>query len=302
MTNTGTALRIAARSPQDEREVHHSVAGLITTEVGGLHTQWRHILETVKETLAGLEQACDSAIEAREAEVPGLIGTLIDRAENERAELERRHQLQSAAAEAEAEALRTEIHAQRTEIVTLRQQLDAALTERSKLQETFRLVQRALALGTPEHIPMAVERDERPASDGSAPAQPTIASNTTDEQADAGATPALDAAAVLAAAHPDAVEDITRVVEQVEAMYHLDMDSGRSGIEIVDALTTSLSHARSLVMNRWGSQTCDAQLLFDRQIGLLLEQQAGTAFGRHLGIAAYASRTPVPGGDVPAAS
>jgi hypothetical protein len=367
MTNPGTALRIAARTTADPEDAATSTAGLITTEVGGLHAQWRRTLETVKATLAGLEQACDSAIEAREAEATGAIETLVAsaaaeasaaerareqavaelaelqrtsaqlqtklqalqsdlaverdavkrlgaqldievaarmRAEGERDDRQRQCQQQITAARQETESLRAEIQAQKLEVSQVRQQLEAAVAERAKLQETFRLVQRALALGTPEHISLAVEGGDSRAVESSArPLAPTVTvPDPTPTQAPPDAAPVVDATIALVNAHPEAVEDIARVVEQVEAMYQLDVDSGRSGIEIVDSLTTSLRHARSLVVNRWSSETFDAQPLFDHQIGLLLEQQAGTSFGRHLGIAAYASRTAAAGGDVPATS
>lgn len=284
MSNPVAALRIAARSPQAEREEPASTAGLITAEVGGLHTQWRHMLETVKETLAGLEQACDSAIEAREADVAGVIGALVDRAESDRDEQQRQCQQQVAAAEAEAAALRSEVQAQKLELATVLQQLDAAIAERTKLQETFRLVQRAMALGTAEGIALPLHEDHRVEVPVAPPAPPDPVAAAPD------ATP--DPRSALMDAHPDAAADVSRVLDQVEAMYQLDLESGRSGIEIVESLTTSLRSARSLVATRWSSASLDAQLLFDYQMGLMLERQTGTAFGRHLGIAAYASRTP----------
>ena len=285
MMNTGPALRIAARSSQDEREAPSSTAAAITADVGSLHAQWRRSLETVKATLAGLEQACDSAIGSRDAEAAGLIETLVARAERDDAERQQCQQ-QIAAAEAEAEALRTEIHAQKLELAKVLQQLDTAISERAKLQETFRLVQRAMALGTAEQIVMPVDAAPRE----SAVPTPVLPA----EQPVAVVEPVPDPQTALMDAHPDAVQDINRVLDQVEAMYQLDLESGRSGIEIVESLTGSLRSARSLVATRWSSASFDAQPLADHLIGLMLERQAGTPFGRHLGIAAYASRTPQP--------
>ena len=207
-------------------------------------------------------------------------------------EQRRECRLQVAAAEAQAEALRTEIQAHKIELSTLREQLDAAIAERAKLQETFRLVQRALALGTAEHLVLPAADEGRGSNVVAMPAAVQPAVVVPEDHAPAAETVAVDPRSALMDAHPDAAQDINRVLDQVEAMYQLDLDSGRSGIEIVDSLTASIRSARSLVLNRWSSPTLDAPSLFEYQIGLMLERQAGTAFGRHLGIAAYASRTP----------
>lgn len=297
MTNTGPALRIAARSSQDDREVPQPAAALISAEVTEMHAQWRRTIETVRTTLAGLEQACDSAIASRETEVAGVIQALVARAESERDEQQRHCQQQIAAAEAQAEALRSELHAQKMELSKAREQLEAAVAEKAKFQETFKLVQRALALGTAEPTAMPPE-DGRPVLTLTpARTPPTVESSSVpDEQGAPAEPPAADPQSALMEAHPDVAEDITRVLGQVEAMYQLDLESGRTGIQIVESLTTSLRSARSLVATRWSSESFDAQALFEYQIGLMLEQQAGTAFGRHLGIAAYASRTPAVAG------
>jgi hypothetical protein len=352
-------LRIAARSTQDGSEAEPNASVVIRDQVGGWHAQWRQTLQTMKETLAGLEQACDSAIDAREAEVSGLIETLVqgaaaeattaaDRtqeqaqieirelqqasvilratvetlqagieterdnvkrlsaqlegegaarasAERERDELQRGCQGRIAAAEAKAEALQAELQAQKAELAVARQQLEAAFAERSKLTTTVRLIQRALALSVPSDIavPAGVEDKDpivsregaqhRPTERSAAPKAPPEAPN-----------PADAARRALIEAHPDAVEDITRMLEQVETLYHQDVESGRPGIEVVDRFTASLRHARSLIVGRWSTDTVDAQTLFRYHMDLLLEQRADTSFGRHLGMAAYALRTPAP--------
>jgi hypothetical protein len=81
------------------------------------------------------------------------------------------------------------------------------------------------------------------------------------------------------------------VLEQVEAMYDADSSSGRSPMEVVDTLTGSLRYARDVVIARWSGE-CDAAALFDRQVATLLDSKAGTPFGRHLSISAYAARRP----------
>ena len=60
---------------------------------------------------------------------------------------------------------------------------------------------------------------------------------------------------------------------------------------MADRLTANLRHARSISSIRWGGDGFDALALFDYQVSLLLDRHAGSAFARHLGIAAYTLRT-----------
>ena len=46
-----------------------------------------------------------------------------------------------------------------------------------------------------------------------------------------------------------------------------------------------------MVIARWSIDEVDAPRLFEGHLGLLLDKHNGTLFGRHLSIAAYASRT-----------
>ena len=348
-------LKIAVRSTQHPDDPKPGAAGLIPHEVGAWHSEWRSTLETVKATLAGLEQACESAIVARESQVAGLIDTLVQgtaaqvtsaaeqtreqaeiairelqqesltlqqtvetlqagleaerenvnrlstqldaevaarvRAESERDELQRRCQAQAEAVEAQAEALRAELDAEKARLALARQQLDAASAERSQLMTTFRLVQRALALSVPADMARAASAEEGifgfPSEAGAV--QPPPAPEVVPVEAPNTVEAARRA---LIEAHPEAVEDITCVLKQVEAMYHQDVQSGWSGIEVVDRLTPNLRHARSLIIARWTTDTFDAQKLFEHQLDVLREAQAGTSFERHLGIALYALGTP----------
>jgi chaperonin cofactor prefoldin len=352
------SLRIAARSTPDPHEAEPAAAVLIPHEVAQWQAQWRRTLDTVKATLAGLEQACESAIDARETEVTGLIDTLVQaaaadattaveqtreqaeieirelqqisvtlqtrvdtlqvatdaerenvkrlaaqldneaaarvRAETERGDLQRLYEGCVAAAELQAEALRLEIQAGNAELARARQQLEAAAAERSKLTTTFRLVQRALALSTPEDLPVPAQAEGdafiRPeAGAHQRPAERSVVPETPAEAPNAGA----EAQRAFIDAHPEAAADITRVLEQVGNMYQQDVVSGCSGIESVDRLTAMLRHAGSLIETRW-TDDFDARALFRYQVDLLLEREAATSFGRHLSIAVYASRTPPP--------
>lgn len=360
-------LRIAARPAPAGEDAPPAAAGRIRQEVSGWHTEWRRTLETVRTTLAGLEQACESAIDTQQAEAASLIDRLVQdaaadaataaatleraqseisdlqqgsmvlqatvekvqaalsdeqdtvkrlnaqleldvaarvRAETERDELRRECKDRVAAAEAQAEALRAKLQAQKAELSSALQQLDAAVIERSKLASTFRLVQRALALNVLENI-------AEPAEDGARTADSRPEPDPHSRPADLGVAHATPATVVEAAADPhspliaapvEAVEDVERVLAQIEVLYLEDVASGRSGLELADRLTASIRHARSVIASRWSAGDFDPQALFDHLIGLLLSREAATSFGRHLSIAAYSARTPWPAPSAPEAS
>ena len=355
-------LKIAPRA-QDARNGQQDGSGgirdsavVITDELSGWHGEWRRTLETMKATLADLGQACESAIDAREAEVAGLVDTLVEsaraeattaaeqtreqaqieitrlqqslaevqtradtlqsdldaerdsvktlreqlemdgaarvRAEAERDEARRECQQQMSAAELQARGLRSESDGLRGELKIARQQLDEAVAETSKATATLQLIQRALAQGMPVNV--AVQNETR-SGDGAALAESRPcelrAENSSVLQPPAiGASPVADPQVALAAAHPDVVEDIKRVLEQVESIYNLDLNAGRVGTELVDSLTGSLRYARDLIVARWSRDGCDAAALFEYQMAVLLDLNVATSFGRHLSISACASR------------
>src|SRR5437867_9464339 len=80
----GTQLKIAARGKEDVRDLAHTAtSAVVTDEVRRSHSEWCRTLDAVKETLATLERTCESAIEAHEAGVEGLIETLVGAADAE---------------------------------------------------------------------------------------------------------------------------------------------------------------------------------------------------------------------------
>jgi hypothetical protein len=83
----GTQLKIAARGKEGKEDVrdlaHTATSAVVTDEVRRSHSEWCRTLDAVKETLANLERTCESAIEAREASVEGLIETLVGAADAE---------------------------------------------------------------------------------------------------------------------------------------------------------------------------------------------------------------------------
>jgi len=370
-TNSGDRpqLKIAARA-QDVRSEQRESSVVINDELAGWHKEWRRTLESMKATLADLERSCESAIDARDGEVAGLIETLVAsaradataaaeqtreqaqieitrleqalsdlesragalksdlateratvktleeqletdrntletlkgqlatdgaarvRAEGERDEARRECERQSSAAELQVHGLRSENDALKNELTVLRHQLEEALAETSKTTATLQVIQQALAQGMP--VNMGVQNDKRSSNTASA----------ADARSESGAeivsvqpspvAPSVvpDPQAAIAAAHPEVIEDIKRVFEQVESIYTLDLNAGRTGTELVDSLTGSLRYARDLIVARWSRDGFDAAGLFEYHMALLLDTNVATSFGRHLSISAYASRKP----------
>jgi hypothetical protein len=350
--NDRPQLKIAARSEQDARDQHRATSVVINDDLREWHGQWQRTLETVKATLADLERTCESAMDAREADVTGLIDTLVEsasaeaaaaaeetraqaqseiaqlrsvmtelqtrvdalqgeldaeresvksiktqleidvaervRAETERDEARRECERQSAAAALQVASLRSDSEALSAELTTVRQQLDAAIAERSKLATTFQVIQQALAQGPPANMAALSEGAGAALSSlADRPPQGARAENRVTAVASLASNPPADARSILAERHPDVVEDIARVLEQVEDIYQLDLKSGRSGTELVDALSGSLRYARDLIVARWHRDDCEAETLFAYQMAVALDLKAGTSFGRHLSIAAY---------------
>ena len=385
-------LKLAARAGQDAGGSHSSseviaASDVIDAELRGWNGQWRRTLETVKATLADLEQACESAVEAREGEIAVLRDTLADAVaaeaalaagqareqaqveidrlqsavtdlqttvdalqaelaterssvsdlrtavetmrtdldaerdkvsalesqlevdgaaraliEAERDEARGECQRQAAAAESQVEALRAESRALRGELALVQQQLGAAVAERSKVTAAFQLIQRTLADGLA--VNMAALAENVPLAAPVVPASQPIAPGTDATSAPAAA-PASSSAAeapALTEAQQEVVDDVKRVLEQVEAIYQLDFNAGRSGTELVDSLTSSLQYARDLIVARWNRDDCDAATLFEDQLAVLLDLHAGNSFARHLSIAAYESRNPTAPADSDAAT
>ncbi|MBA2306192.1 MAG: hypothetical protein H0W08_26685 [Acidobacteria bacterium] len=355
-------LKVVARTTQDLHNLAQTAASaVINDEVYRSHGQWRVTLDAVKATLAGLERTCESAIEAQEAGVTGLIDTLVasataeadaaaqqsraqaliemaelqaeiadlqtgvdglkvdlqverdrlqginkqldielgarGRAESERDEARRECQQVVLAAASQAEGLRAECQAQKTELSLARQQLDAVRAERAKLMATFQSVQRALSLGQSGDMFLQTEDTGadlvRPAESYLEDVRAENKPDTALGLAGLSSSPVDDALVALIEAHPEAVADVKQVLEQVEAMYCADLNAGRSPMQVVDSLTGSLRYARDVIVARSGLDECEAKMLFEQQIAVLLDLRAGTSFGRHLSISAYTSRKPV---------
>jgi hypothetical protein len=213
------------------------------------------------------------------------------RSESERDEARRECLRVLSVAESEMERLRAESDAQKAELSLARQQIDAAMAERSKLMATLRLVQRALSLGTSGEL--EVEDAGRDGVTRPGPLQEVRIEKSSDiapALAGLASPPVADTQVALGEAHPEAVEDIKQVLEQVKAIYDLDVNSNRSSAELVDSLTARLLQARDVIVARSSLSERDAMALFEQQIDVMLDLMAGTSFGRHFSISAYAAR------------
>ena len=274
----------AAREARAEAQIE--IAGL-QGELAAL----KNAIDGLKEDLE-LERDRVKAISAQlDLEVAGRV-----RAESERDEARRVSQQAASAAESQARELRAESDARRAELALARQQLDAARAERSRLIATFDSVQRVLSLGQSVDGPDAQEAGRdlvRPEDGAPKDASPQNSIESAPSVAGPAAGPS-DAPGPDVEPNPEVIDDVRRVLEQVEAMYSADVNAGRSPMDVVDSLTASLRYARDVIVARWEPGDCDAEAAFDQQIAVLLELKAGTTYARHLSIAAYASRRPSP--------
>jgi hypothetical protein len=145
-------LKIAARSEQDTRDHHRTSAIVINEEVRDFHGQWQRTLETVKAALADLERTCESAIEARESNVAGLIDTLVDRAAADAA---------TAAEEVRALA-RVEVSELQSVVTDLETRVDTLQRELDTERETARSIKAQLEIDAAGRMRAEEERDEAP--------------------------------------------------------------------------------------------------------------------------------------------
>ena len=279
-------LKIGARTTQDVR--------VRKDEAPRWHDlQWSRSVAAIKESL--IERTCEAAIETCEAGVAGVIDTLVKSATaeaNAAAEGARAQaRIEKAELQAEIRHCQSEIDRLQADLSLARQQLHAAMAERSRLTATVQLVQRALSPETSGEL--QVEDSGRDEVLWLGPLQDVQIQNCAAiVPAPAGppSPPVADTQVAVREAHPEAVEDIKRVLEQVQAIYEQDVKSDRSSTELIDSLTAHLQQARDVIVARSSLSERDTKILFEQQIDAMLDLMAGNSFGRHLSIAAYAAR------------
>ena len=264
--------------------------------------QWGRTFDDIKESL--VDRLCEVAIEACEAGLASVIDALGRSASAEASDTEMAAQVRSererdearreclrmvSDAKSEMERLRAESEAWKAELSRARQQLDVAMAERSKLMATFQLLQRALS------GELEVADPGRDAVMHPRPLQEVRIDKTFEylPPPPSLAPPVAETQLSLAEAHPSAAEEVKHLLDQVKAAYDLDVNSDRSSAELVESLTTRLRQARDVTVAHSILRKREATALFEQQIDVMLDLAAGTSFGRHLSISAFAAREPV---------
>jgi hypothetical protein len=291
------------RTCESAIETHEAgIAGLVATLAG---TAKEEALAAAQQTRAQAETEIEGfrqALAGHEVDLQEARGAVksaneqldIERAARARAESERdAAQRINQQIASQLQTARDETDSVRAELARLQKRLEAESADRSRLMTTFQAVQNALSLaqsGDVEFAPVTLEgRPQEVPRDARSDAAPAHY----DCERSALADPVVEIEPF-----PEVVEHAKRLLEQAEAMYRTDLDSGRPPIEVVDRLAAILRYSRDLVIDRWRSDVCDAAAVFEREISALLDAKAETSFGRHLSIATFASRSSEP----PAAS
>ena len=221
----------------------------------------------------------------------------------ESADARTRYQHTIAERESELRRQAADADARRQECAALSQQLEAAHTRNEGLLKALQAVH--------GHIQHAMTSVRSPGPDATG--------GGTDGNASTGATPHTAAPAPGQPSHPPtggpvaqatavevAVEPtmqpatapvveppepqlttyVTSLLDVVESSYKKDLESGLVPLDVVQRLTANLRHARDLFVARADDQPVEASF-FETALMRLVDTRGATAFGRHLGIAAY---------------
>ena len=222
---------------------------------------WQRALDAIKESL--VERTCEAA----QAVIDGLQADLV----TERNKLQCMRQ-----------QLATEMAARiRTEA-----ERDEARRECLRLQSVAERLRAESDAQKAELAPAPPQRD-------AAMAEQSKLSDIAPSLASFASPTIADTQIAVGEGQLEVVDDIKRALEQVKAIYDLDVNSDRSSAELVDALTTRLRQARDLTVARSSLNQRDVTTLFEQQIDVMLDLTAGTSFGRHLSISAYALHEPL---------
>jgi hypothetical protein len=225
------------------------------------------------------------------------------RAELESTDARARYEQTLAEREADLRRQAAELDAQRHECATLTQQLAAVRAGNQSLLgmlQTFHgqigrvmtSVLQAGSEGTGEGHGTtagsgaarteAVAAEQAPARPAVAPAEPAAA----DASAWHPAPPPSGASAVHCD-DPALATYATTLLDAAESSYREDLESGLVPLDVVERLTSNLRRARDLFAQHAGHLQNGHASLFETTVMRLVDTRGGTAFGRHLGIAAY---------------
>jgi hypothetical protein len=87
---------------------------------------------------------------------------------------------------------------------------------------------------------------------------------------------------------------VESLLDAAETRYREDLESGLLPLDVVERLTANLRHACDQFMDRAGRPQNGKASLFETALMRLVDMRGSSAFGRHLGIAAYELFLPRP--------
>ena len=225
------------------------------------------------------------------------------RAEVETADNRVRYERTLAEREADLRRQAAELDAQRHECATLTQQLGAVRAGNQNLLGVLQTIHGSIGRVMTSVLPAGSEGagEGHGPSGGSGAAGPedTVSEPEPARPAVASADPAAaDASARHAAPPPAGASGVhggdpalatyaATLLDAAESSYREDLESGLVPLDVVERLTSNLRRARDLFAQHAGHLQNGQASLFETTVMRLVDTRGGTAFGRHLGIAAY---------------
>jgi hypothetical protein len=99
----------------------------------------------------------------------------------------------------------------------------------------------------------------------------------------------------------EAIEYARRLLDEIEAVYDADTNSGLSSDELIGRLSGNLKYGAAVFARRLGTASAEGGRLFDQQLTARHDEKGETRFGRHLRVATYEYRKQHDNGHPPAA-
>jgi len=304
------------------------------------HAESVAVAERANKRAADIESAAQAAAQRARLESDIELGHSNDLVERLQVELERlREQLhfeanrvdnagagaewsqREAAHRSEMIALREELQASRAECTELAHQIEIEKAKHARLIAGVRSIQQTkppaaligFVVSGDSVAPERIAVPEAPREPVPGPVIDTTPASAKTIETGAQTVVAPDPAAVApAAAEPaaasahkaldfDAIEYAHRLLDEIEAVYDADTNSGLSSDELIGRLSGNLKYGAAVFARRLGAASADAGILFDQQLTARHDEKGETRFGRHLRVATYEYRKQPGNGHVPAA-
>jgi hypothetical protein len=225
------------------------------------------------------------------------------RAEVESADSRARYEQTLAERDADLRRQAAELEVQRHECATLTQQLAAVRTGNQNLLGVLDTIHGQIGRVMTSVLQTGSEGAGNGHGTGAASGG-TRSENIASEQAAGrpGVAPAEPMAADVSARHappppagssagqsgdPALTTYAATLLDAAETSYREDLESGLVPLDVVERLTSNLRRARDLFAQHAGHLENGHGSLFETTVMRLVDTRGGTAFGRHLGIAAY---------------